>query len=164
MRPILTLVTALALSAGARAGLKSDIEFARPGGQSLTLDAWVPDGPGSGLVPFLAGLTIGTCGLLLFFLEGKKAPPPGTEENYWKHPEAWKRILLVLAGFFSMALAMPFLGFLPASILLMFFLIQVVERQNAFRVLLVTLLTCVPLYILLNPVFRVNLPKGILPF
>lgn len=46
MRPLLSLVIALALAVGARAALKSDIEFARPGGQPLTLDAWVPDGPG----------------------------------------------------------------------------------------------------------------------
>ena len=46
MRPILSVVIALVLAAGAHAALKSDIEFARPGGQPLTLDAWVPDGPG----------------------------------------------------------------------------------------------------------------------
>jgi alpha-L-fucosidase 2 len=36
----------LLLGAVARAELKTDIEFASPGGVSLTLDAFVPDGPG----------------------------------------------------------------------------------------------------------------------
>ncbi|HYO81457.1 MAG TPA: alpha/beta hydrolase [Bryobacteraceae bacterium] len=36
----------LLLAAGAAAELRSDIEFARRGDQSLTLDAWVPDGSG----------------------------------------------------------------------------------------------------------------------
>lgn len=132
--------------------------------KAISLSLWVPDGPGSGLVPFLAGLTIGICGVLLFLFEGAKGPKEGLEESYWKHPHAWKRILLVLAGFFFMAFFMPILGFLPTSILVMFFLIQVVERQNMFKVFLITLLTCVPIYLLLNPIFHINLPKGILPF
>ncbi len=133
--------------------------------QALSLGLWVPDGPGSGLVPFLAGLTMGGCGALLLLLEwAKGVPGKESQGSYWKHPYAWKRILLVLSGFFSMAFFMPNLGFLPTSILVMFFLIQVVERQNKLRALLITLLTCIPLYLLLNPVFHIHLPKGILPF
>jgi hypothetical protein len=133
--------------------------------QARSLGLWVPDGPGSGLVPFLAGWTMGACGVLLFFLErAKGGPGKEFQGGYWKHPHAWKRILLVLAGFFFMAFFMPILGFLPTSILVMFFLIQVVERQNQLKVLLITLLTCIPLYVLLNPVFHIHLPKGILPF
>lgn len=41
-----TLWALLALAAPAQADLKKDIEFARPGGVSLTLDAFVPDGKG----------------------------------------------------------------------------------------------------------------------
>ncbi|HYO84534.1 MAG TPA: hypothetical protein VES20_24240 [Bryobacteraceae bacterium] len=36
----------LLLAAGAAGELRSDIEFARRGDQSLTLDAWVPEGSG----------------------------------------------------------------------------------------------------------------------
>ncbi|MDX2152962.1 MAG: alpha/beta hydrolase fold domain-containing protein [Bryobacteraceae bacterium] len=43
MRFLPVLLLASALSAGE---LRTDIEFARPGGESLTLDAWVPEGPG----------------------------------------------------------------------------------------------------------------------
>ena len=132
--------------------------------QALSLGLWVPEGPGSGLVPFLAGLAIGICGVLLFFSERAKGAGKEIQESYWKHPRAWKRILLVLGGFFFMAFFMPRLGFLPTSILVMFFLIQVVERQNRFKVFLITLFTCVPIYLLLNPIFHINLPKGILPF
>jgi alpha-L-fucosidase 2 len=45
--PAMRIVFALLLlGAVARAELKTDIEFARPGGAGLTLDAFVPDGPG----------------------------------------------------------------------------------------------------------------------
>ena len=40
------MVAILVLAAGALADLKSDIEFVRRGDTPLTLDAWVPDGPG----------------------------------------------------------------------------------------------------------------------
>ncbi len=43
MRIAPLLLLAGALHAGQ---MRTDIEFARPGGESLTLDAWVPDGPG----------------------------------------------------------------------------------------------------------------------
>lgn len=51
MRRLLLLA---ALCAAAMADMRSDVEFARPGGVSLTLDAWVP--PGSG--PFPAVLVV----------------------------------------------------------------------------------------------------------
>lgn len=40
------LLFSLLLAAGGRAAMKTGVEFARPGAVSLTLDAWVPDGPG----------------------------------------------------------------------------------------------------------------------
>jgi putative tricarboxylic transport membrane protein len=130
--------------------------------ESTAIKLWVPDGPGSGLMPFLAGLTIGICGLLLFpFRSGAAA---GAGETYWKHPRAWRRILFVLAGFCAMALLMPVLGFFPSSLLIMFFLVLVVERQNLFQTFLISLLTCMVLYALFQHVFSINLPRGVLPF
>ncbi len=42
----LGMAMALAAVAPARAEMRTDVEFAKPGGVSLTLDAHVPDGPG----------------------------------------------------------------------------------------------------------------------
>lgn len=42
----LMLAVALLTAPAAPAGMKTDIEFARPGGFSLTLDAWTPEGKG----------------------------------------------------------------------------------------------------------------------
>jgi len=41
------LILLLVLISTARAELKTDIEFAKPGGVSLTLDAFVPEGEGN---------------------------------------------------------------------------------------------------------------------
>ncbi len=41
-----TLLALLLLTATTHAALRTDLEFARPGGFSLTLDAFTPDGPG----------------------------------------------------------------------------------------------------------------------
>jgi len=42
----LILAVALVSAQAAPAGMKTDVEFARPGGFSLTLDAWTPEGKG----------------------------------------------------------------------------------------------------------------------
>jgi putative tricarboxylic transport membrane protein len=133
--------------------------------KALSLSVWGPDGPGSGLVPFATGLIIGVCGLLLFLSEWLKGSrKKGAAESFWEHPEAWKRILGLLAGFFAMAFLMPLLGFLLSSILVMFFLIQVVERQKVIKVILIALISCIPIYLFFNLIFEIRLPKGILSF
>jgi putative tricarboxylic transport membrane protein len=132
--------------------------------KSLSLGVWGADGPGSGLIPLFAGSAIGACGLLLFLAECAKGSAKETGETYWEHPQAWKRILGLLIGFFAMAFLMPILGFFVSSILIMFFLIQVVERQNVLRVILIALLSCIPIYLFFNLIFDIRLPKGILPF
>jgi alpha-L-fucosidase 2 len=54
MKRFLTLVLLLAIGASARAALTKDIEYANADGESLRLDAFVPDGPG----PFAAVILV----------------------------------------------------------------------------------------------------------
>ena len=132
--------------------------------KAVWLKVWGPDGPGSGLIPLITGLVIGTCGIVLFLMEWSKGPRKGPGENFWEHPRAWKRIIGVLAGFFAMAFFMPSLGFLLTSIVIMTFLIRLIEPQNMIRVILTAVFSCVPIYLFFNYVFQINLPRGVLPF
>jgi alpha-L-fucosidase 2 len=54
MKRYLTLALLVAIGASARAALTPDIEYANVGGESLRLDAFVPDGPG----PFAAVILV----------------------------------------------------------------------------------------------------------
>jgi acetyl esterase len=54
MKRYLTLALLVAVGASARAALTPDIEYANVGGESLRLDAFVPDGPG----PFAAVILV----------------------------------------------------------------------------------------------------------
>lgn len=54
MKAFLILAGLLALANFARAGLTKDIEYAKPGGVSVKLDACIPDGPG----PFPAAILV----------------------------------------------------------------------------------------------------------
>ena len=132
--------------------------------KAVWLKVWGPDGPGSGLIPFMAGSVIGICGIALFLFESLRGRRKESRESFWEHPKAWKRILGVIMGFFSMAFFMPTLGFLLTSILVMTFLIRLIEPQNIFKVILTAVLSCVPIYLFFNYVFQLNLPRGILPF
>ena len=132
--------------------------------KAIALKVWGPDGPGSGLIPFMAGSVIGICGIVLFFFERSIGRQRDSRESFWEHPKAWKRIVGVAMGFFAMAFFMPTLGFLLTSILIMTFLIRLIEPQNMFKVILTAVFSCVPIYLFFSYGFHINLPRGVLPF
>ncbi len=132
--------------------------------KAVLLKVWGPDGPGSGLIPFMAGSVIGICGITLFLFEWFRGRHQDSGENFWEHPRAWKRIVGVILGFFVMAFFMPTLGFFLTSSLVMTFLIRLIEPQNLFKVILTAVSSCVPIYLFFNYIFHINLPRGVLPF
>ena len=87
-----------------------------------------------------------------------------SEEKFWEHPQAWKRITLVLLGFFSMAFFMPIVGFFPISVLVMTFLIRLTGPQKLIKVFLTSIIFCAFIYLLFNYIFDIHLPRGPLPF
>lgn len=132
--------------------------------KSVKLNLWGVDGPGTGFFPFGAGLFIGVCGLLLLELEWAKDPENRSEEKFWEHPDAWKRILYALLGFVAMALFMPILGFLLTSILVMTLMIRVIRPQKIAQVLFISVISCFPIYLFFRYIFEIKLPRGLLGF
>ena len=132
--------------------------------QSGKLRLWGSSGPGSGFIPFGAGLFIGGCGILLFVLEWLKGSNDQPEEPFWDHPGAPKRTLYILMGFFAMALLMPLLGFFLTSLVVMTIMVRMVKPQRIGRVLLVSIPFCCFIYFFFHYIFDIKLPKGVLNF
>jgi putative tricarboxylic transport membrane protein len=132
--------------------------------ESIKLRVWGPSGPESGFVPFAAGLFIGVSAVLMFIFERTKASRNYPREDFWEHPQAWKRIVSVLLGFFGMAFLMPLLGFLLASVTVMIFLVRLVEPQRLTKVIFAASVYCSSIYVFFNHVLQIRLPKGLLPF
>jgi putative tricarboxylic transport membrane protein len=131
---------------------------------SVGLGLWARSKPGSGLVPFLAGVIIGIVGLvrlvggLIRNADGGRAAP------FWTTAAIRNRTLLVLVGFMAMAFCMPKLGFLVAAVLVTSFLLYVIEPQHPIKILGTAGATCLLIYGLFVVLLRVNLPRGVLGF
>jgi hypothetical protein len=119
-------------------------------------------GPGSGFIPFLAGLFIGAIGFLLFLGEVRKGPGKKPREQFWQDPLATRRILYILIGLCAMALLIPILGFLLTSILITTFMLRVIEPQKWAAVILTSLASCLAVYFLFSYFLQVSLPRGFL--
>jgi hypothetical protein len=132
--------------------------------QSIQFKLWGPAGPHSGFLPFLVGLLMGACGLLLFFSEWSKGSHKDAIETFWEHPDTWKQVTYVLIGFFAMAFFMPIFGFFLTSIAVMAFLVFMVERKRLIKVILMSFIYCSCIYLFFHYALQIYLPKGLLRF
>lgn len=131
---------------------------------AVWLKLWVSPRPGSGLLPFIAGLIIGTVGVIRFVAGMvKRAGQEGAEE-FWETPACRNRVLMVLTGFVAMAYFLEKLGFLITAILITSSLLYVIKPQNMIRAIGIAALSCGFVYVLFVIILHVNLPKGILGF
>jgi len=131
--------------------------------EALRLKLWVSSSPGSGLIPFLAGIIIGGVGLLRF-LAGRKAFRGEGERRFWGSSVHRNRVFCVLLGFFSMAFLLPKLGFLLAAILVTSFLLYVIEPQRSIKVFAIAMISSFCIYLLFVTLLQVNLPRSFLGF
>lgn len=131
--------------------------------QALRIKLWVSSAPGSGLIPFLAGIIIGGVGLLSFLAE-RKAPQEEGKRKFWECSSYRNRVFFVLLGFFAMAYLLPRLGFLLAAILVTAFLLYVIEPQKIIKIIAIAVVSSFCIYVLFIVLLQVNLPRSFLGF
>ncbi|MBP1723976.1 MAG: hypothetical protein H6Q44_1681 [Deltaproteobacteria bacterium] len=131
--------------------------------ESIRLQIWdASSGPVAGFIPFLAGLLIGICGLLMLISGWSRKTGKEKREQFWPEGKATRRIGFVLAGLCAMAFFMPILGFLITSVLMTAFMLRIIEPQKWTAVILTSLSCCLLVYWLFNRFLEVSLPKGFL--
>jgi putative tricarboxylic transport membrane protein len=132
--------------------------------QSIRHQLWSPVGPGSGFIPFLAGLFSGIMGVVLFF--GELSKPKGAErkrETFWENPTGRNRVFCLLGSLCIMAILMSRLGFLLTSIFISILMIRVIEPKRTWIAVIITsFAVCFSLHFLFKSLMQINLPKGIL--
>lgn len=99
-------------------------------GTAVALQAWSlgvlgPEGPGSGLFPFVAGILVAAAGLALMLRPSERVETPG-----WPDRTGALRILGVVAGLAVMAGGLDRIGFAAAGMLTMIVLMRFVERAS----------------------------------
>jgi putative tricarboxylic transport membrane protein len=132
--------------------------------QSIRLQLWNPAGPGSGFIPFLAGLLIGIIGLLLFLSERSKGSEKEEAGKFWENSIARNRVFYLLASLCLMAILMQKLGFLLTSVFITVFMIRAIEPRRWITLIAVSVGSCLSIYFLFKSLMQINLPKGFLGF
>jgi hypothetical protein len=129
---------------------------------SLRLRLWDVSGPGSGFLPFLAGLVVGIVGLALLLREAapgaRRAPP------FWSDRVGRNRVALVVVGLCAMAYLMPVLGFLLAAFVVMTFLLALTEGRRLYSAAALAVASSLCIYLLFASLLKVRLPRGLLGF
>jgi putative tricarboxylic transport membrane protein len=131
---------------------------------ALWLKLWVSPRPGSGLLPFIAGLIIGVVGVVRVVSGMVKRSEQEGAEKFWETSACRNRVLMILIGFIAMAYFLEKLGFLFTSILITSSLLYVIKPQNMIRTIGIAALSCGLIYVLFVIILHVNLPKSILGF
>ena len=115
-------------------------------------------GPGGGFLPMLAGLLIAGCGITL----AVRSHPESAEG--WPARGVWLRMAIVVAGLAAITLLMPTLGFILAVLPVMVVLMQAIERQSWWTVVLVSFISTLAVYALFTRLLGTTLPRGLLGF
>jgi tripartite tricarboxylate transporter TctB family protein len=130
-------------------------------GYAVRLRLWDAAGPGSGFLPFLAGVVIAGTGVGLLAREGA-ARAAGVA--FWSDAAGRTRVALVIVALIAMALLMPRLGFLIAAFLVMTFLLGLTERRHWGASLALAAASSLFIYWLFASLLQVRLPQGLLGF
>jgi len=114
--------------------------------------------PGVGFVPFLAALVLG--GLAAAALVQAILDKAGTAARAVFDIRDLRRVLWVLVVLAAYVLAWDVIGFLAATLLLLFFLFRCVEPLKWRTVLIASVLTLAMTYILFSTLLGARLPPG----
>lgn len=131
---------------------------------SVRLRLWDAAGPGSGFLPFIAGLFVGLTGLALLLQESARRRRARRAVAFWEDRTGRNRVGLVVIALCVMAYLMPILGFLVAATLVMTFLLGLTERTPVASALTLALVSSLSIYWLFASLLQVRLPKGLLGF
>ena len=131
---------------------------------SLRLRLWDAAGPGSGFLPFIAGVFVGLTGLALLLRTWARRPREPRPAPFWADAAGRNRVALVVIALCVMAFLMPILGFLVAATLVMTFLLGLAERTPLAPAVTLALVSSLSIYWLFASLLQVRLPKGPLGF
>lgn len=132
--------------------------------ESVHEKLWSASGPGSGFLPFLAGLMIGGIGCVMFVGKWSKDANGEDKEKFWDNPATRNRVFFLLVSLCAMSYLLPRLGFLLTSILITITMIRVIEKKKWTTILAVSLTSCLAIYFLFQFLMQIRLPKGFLGF
>jgi len=125
--------------------------------ESYRLNLGALQRPDSGLFPFLIGMVIAILSTILLIQAFKGEPRKERKQE----DISYRNILLTLTSLYTYALVFEWLGFIPSTFILVFFLLKVIERKGWAVTVLVALLASLCSYVLFDLWLQATLPRGI---
>jgi putative tricarboxylic transport membrane protein len=123
----------------------------------LKLGSWTEPGPG--FTPMGVGVLLIILCILYVVGSIRGKDQGGKEESPWPRENLGK-IIGVLISLFLFAFVLPFLGFLPATFLLMVYLFRVVESERWFVTVFKAVVSVGITYVIFERWLMVQFPKG----
>lgn len=117
--------------------------------------------PGSGFIFFWLGLIVVGLASLVFAQAALGRGMRVDLGTAWSGLQ-WKKVVWVLAALVFYAGTFPFLGFIPATVILLMFFFKVVESQGWFASVAWAVAATLAAYLLFEVWLGTQLPKGLL--
>lgn len=117
--------------------------------------------PKAGLFPFISGLFLGFLSFLGFFdkISLKEAFKETSKTiRQWK----FKKMIYTSCALFAYALLLEILGFLVCTLLLVFFIYEIIEPKTIKVGIAIAILSTVISYFIFQIVIKAQLPRGFL--
>ncbi len=130
---------------------------------SIPCDLGTLDAPGTGFLPFLAGLTISFFSMI-GLVDGTLKRKSGIGWKPMVRGLRWKKSLIVLLSLLAYALLLKSLGFLLCTTLFIGFLLVAVQPQSWYVVIFGAIGTAIGTYGIFEVWLKAQLPKGPLGF
>lgn len=124
---------------------------------AASLGLWDGKGPDSGFLPLACGLALALAGLAQLLTRPSVIT---AEAPFFPDRGAAIRVCGVLLGLVLTTLLMPRLGFLITAVAVMIFLLQIIERQRWWVVLVVACTSSLAVWWLFDRMLDVVLPRG----
>jgi hypothetical protein len=128
--------------------------------ESVRLGIGTPHGPGMGFMTFGASILLGVFSLIVLIRTSLKRK--GDNEPDRIHGGfLWTRVVIVTGALLAYSQAMPLLGYLISTFLLMTFLFGIVRRMRWRWVLASSLVTTLATYYLFSKWLNCQFPDGL---
>ncbi len=133
------------------------------GSVNLGLGTW--SAPGSGFLPFGAGLGLSLFSVGIFALPGtKRESAPSVTEKFWPRPESGKVVSLVLLSLIVYDLIWTRLGFSLTTFLFLVFLFRVIGKRKWWITIMGAAVISGIAYVLFQIFLECRLPTGFVGF